>query len=221
MVILDPDNYSKEEIHRLKENTIVVAYLSVGEVSTDRKYFKEVEECVMGKNPVWNSYYVNVSCEKWQDLILNGIIPEILNKGFDGVFLDTVDVVDLYPNMKNDMIELIATIREKYPNIIIIQNRGFSIIDETAKYIDGILFECFTTRYNWKSKKYEVWSDEDLKWIDSVAEKLVKLRERYGIVVLTLDYAENKSLEIYCIKHAEKFGFIHFISKINLTTLST
>lgn len=221
LVILEPDNYSKDEIQKLKENgTIIVAYLSIGEVSASRSYFSEVRECIIGKNPTWNSYYVNVSCKRWQDIILNEIIPKILSKGFDGVFLDTIDVVDLYPNMKRDMIELIASIRKNYPDIVIIQNRGFSIIDETVKYINGILFECFTTRYNWKSKTYEVWSSKDLNWIDNIAEKLVKLRKKYGIIVLTLDYAENESLKRFCIRHAEKFGFIPFVSTINLMTLS-
>jgi uncharacterized protein (TIGR01370 family) len=220
LVILEPDNYSKDEIENLKANgTIVLAYLSVGEVNSGRSYFNEVKDCILGKNPVWNSYYVNVSCKKWREFILDKRISHLLNKGFDGVFLDTVDVVDVYPNMKKDMVDLIAKIRERYPDIVIIQNRGFSVIDETAKYVDGVLFECFTTRYDWKSGKYVPWSGDNLEWIDDNARKLVKLKEKYDIIVLTLDYADDESLKEICIEHAKRFGFIPFVSTIDLTTL--
>jgi len=221
LVILEPENYSKEEIEMLKRNgTIVLAYLSLGEVNEDRWYFKYVKDCTLGKNPNWNSYYVNVSCKKWQDLVLHELIPKILNKGFDGLFLDTVDVVDVYPNMKESMVKLIESIREEYPNIVIIQNRGFSIVNETAEYIDGVLFECFTTYYNWSSKTYEVWSGEDLEWINEQAEKLLNLKKKYGLVVLTLDYADSDELRRVCVKHAKEFGFVPYVSStVYLTTV--
>jgi len=218
LVIIESENYSKDEIEMLKRNgTIVLSYLSVGEVRGDRWYFNSVKVCTMGKNPTWNSYYVNVSCKAWRDVILNVLIPRILSKGFDGLFLDTVDVVDVFPNMRDDMINLISEIRSRYPNIVIIQNRGFSIIDETARYIDGVLFECFTTHYNWTSKRYEVWKDRD--WIDMQAERLANLRERYGIVVLTLDYAEDNDLKNLCIEHARRYKFIPFVSNVKLNVI--
>ena len=100
------------------------------------------------------------------------------------------------------------------------RNRGFSIIDETAKYIDGVLFESFTTYYNWSNKKYELWSDKDLEWIEYQAKRLVKLKEKYGLIVLTLDYANNDHLKDICIRHAEKYGFIPYVSSdVNLSEI--
>ena len=220
LVILEPENYSKDEIEKLKRSgTVVLAYLSLGEVNKDRWFFKEVKACLIGKNPTWQSYYVNISCKAWRDVILNEVIPQLISKGFDGLFLDTVDVVDVFPNMRDDMIKLILEIRDRYPNLILIQNRGFSILDETVRYIDGVLFECFTTHYNWTSKKYEIWGGEELRWIENQAERLAKLKEEYGILVLTLDYAESKELKDVCIQHARKFGFVPFVSTINLNRI--
>jgi uncharacterized protein (TIGR01370 family) len=219
-VILEPDKYSKDEIERLKRNgTIVLAYLSLGEVNENRWYFEYVKGCVIGENPTWGSYYLNLSCKTWKNLLLNKIIPMILEKGFDGLFLDTIDVVDLYSQFKDDMVSLIKEIRAKYPNLILIQNRGFSVIDETAKYVDGVMFECFTTHYNWSSGRYEPWSGSDLNWVNKMAEKLLKLRDKYNLIVLTLDYADSKSLKKKCVEHAKEFGFIPFVSTVDLMTL--
>ncbi len=216
LVIVQPEEYSKKEIEILKKHkTIVLAYLSLGEVS--ERYLKYAKGCIVGKNKNWNTYYVNVSCKKWQNFILNEAIPSILNKGFDGLLLDCVDVDKM--TTKRGMVSLIKKIRQKYPDIILIQNRGFSIINETAPYVNGVLFECFTTHYNWSSKKYELWKGEDLKWIGVKARELLRIKKKYGLVVLTLDYAENESLREVCLKHAEKYGFIPYISNIYLNKI--
>jgi len=220
LVILDPDNYSKDEIEKLKKNgTIVLAYLSLGEVNENRWYFEYAKKCIIGRNPTWGSYYINISCKTWKSLLLGKIIPKILEKGFDGLFLDTVDVVDNYPQFKDDMIDLIKSIRAEYPNIILIQNRGFSVIDETAKYVNGVLFECFTTHYNWSSGKYELWSCNDLNWVNEMALKLLKLRDKYDLIILALDYADNEYLKEKCIEHAKKFGFVPYVTTVDLTSV--
>jgi len=41
----------------------------------------------------------------------------------------------------------------------------------------------------------------------------------YGLTVLTLDYAENKTLKKVCLKHAEKYGFISYILNIYLNKI--
>ncbi len=216
LVIIQPEEYLKKEIETLKKHkTIVLAYLSLGEVS--ERYFKYAKKCIVGKNKNWNTYYVNVSCKKWQNFILNKTIPSILNKGFDGLLLDCVDVDNM--TTKKSIVSLIKKIRQKYPDIILIQNRGFNILNETAPYVNGVLFECFTTHYNWSSKKYELWKGEDLKWVEAKARELLRLKKKYGLVVLTLDYAENESLREVCLKHAKKYGFISYVSNIYLNKI--
>ncbi|WP_457549739.1 endo alpha-1,4 polygalactosaminidase [Archaeoglobus sp.] len=131
----------------------MLAYLSLGEVNENRWYFKYVKRCVTGKNPIRKYYYINLSCKTWKNVLLDTVIPKIVEKGFNGLFLDNVDVVDKYPKFKDDMTDLIKDIRARYPNLILIQNRGFSIINKTAKYVNGVVFECFTTYYQLVKRK--------------------------------------------------------------------
>ncbi len=222
LVILDPDNYSKDEILKLKNSTIIIAYLSIYEINPSRKYFSKVKECIIGFNEMWRTYYIDVSCGKWRETIMEEIILEIINKGFDGIFLDTIDDVEIY-GKKNEVISLIKNIRERYPKLIIIQNRGFSIVDETAPYIDGILFESFTSRYNWSTSKYEIWGENDLRWTENIAKQLIYLKNKRNLLILTLDYVDmkNESMKNFCIARAKKFGFIPFLSNLNLTALDS
>ncbi|EHP87388.1 endo alpha-1,4 polygalactosaminidase [Methanotorris formicicus] len=222
LVIVEPYNYNKEDIQKLKSlnpNIKVIAYLSIGEVDKDRPYFKECQKIIVGKNQNWKSYYVNVSSPTWQKIMLNEV-KKFKDMGFDGVFLDTVDSA-IYTNQKNEVIELVKKIRIENPNIIIIQNRGFEVVDKTAPYIDGFLFEDFTTYYDFENKKAYYWKGSDLNWINAQSEKLKNLKEKYGIVVLTLDYVNNDDEMIKnSIKHAEKYGFIPMITNnINLNSI--
>ncbi|CAB3287733.1 conserved exported protein of unknown function [Methanocaldococcus lauensis] len=222
LVIIEPYNYKKEDIQKLKSlnpNIKVIAYLSIGEVSKDRPYFKDCQKIIVGKNQNWNSYYVNVSSPIWQNIILNEV-KKFKDMGFDGIFLDTVDSA-IYTNQKNEVIELIKKIRKENPDIIIIQNRGFEIVNETAPYIDGILFEDFTTGYDFKNKIAYYWKGSDLNWINAQSEKLKNLKEKYGIVILTLDYVNNNEMTKKCIEHAKEYGFIPMTTNdINLNSIN-
>ncbi|WP_017981097.1 endo alpha-1,4 polygalactosaminidase [Methanocaldococcus villosus] len=214
LVIIEPYNYKKEDIQKLKllnPNIKVIAYLSIGEVSKDRPYFKECQKIIIGKNQNWNSYYINISSPIWQKIILNEV-KKFKNMGFDGVFLDTVDSA-IYTNQKNEVIELIKKIREENPDIIIIQNRGFEIIEKTAPYIDGVLFEDFTTHYDFKNKKAYYWEGSDLNWINAQSERLKNLKEKYHLVILTLDYVNDIEMTKKCIEHAKKYNFIPMTTK--------
>ena len=210
LVIIEPYNYNKEDIKRLKSinpDIKIIAYLSIGEVDKNRDYFKDCQSIIIGKNPNWDSYYVDVSSSVWKDIILREV-DKFINMGFDGIFLDTIDSA-IHTNQKEDVIRLIKDIRERYLNIIIIQNRGFEVVDKTAPYIDGVLFEDFSTYYDFKEKKAKFWKGNDLEWINTQAEKLKQL----NLIVLTLDYINDEEMAKKCIERAKEYGFIPMVTK--------
>ena len=209
-VIIEPYNYNKEDIERLKAlnpNIKVIAYLSVGEVNPSRPYFDECQDIIIGKNPYWDSYYVNVSSPLWEGIMINET-KKFLSMGFDGVFLDTIDSA-IYNNQSNGVTELIKKLREVYPTIIIIQNRGFDMVDKTAPYIDGVLFEDFSTYYDFEENTAKYWEGNDLEWINTQAEKLKQL----NITVLTLDYVNDEEMAKYCIERTKEYGFIPMVTE--------
>ena len=86
---------------------------------------------------------VDVRNPEWKEIIIQDVIPRILKAGFDGLFLDTIDTAahlhakhpKKYIGIKKAMIELIRDIKEHYPNLFLISNNGFLILEEIAPYL--------------------------------------------------------------------------------------
>jgi cysteinyl-tRNA synthetase len=85
------------------QRRIVLSYLSIGEAEDYRNYWNEewyVEPpaWLRLENKDWKGNYEVLYWDKnWQNIIYgtpNSYCQQILNEGFDGVFLDKVDAFD-------------------------------------------------------------------------------------------------------------------------------
>jgi hypothetical protein len=112
------------------------------------------------ENGVWDSFYVYAGDRAWQKLLIEKM--EVLSRDFgvDGFFLDTLDTASPWGNygwMQKDMALLIKTLREHFPRTILMANRGFFLLEDHADLfrssIDGLLFESFSTEWNWQMQK--------------------------------------------------------------------
>lgn len=154
-VVVDPDNI-------VNMNSKYIAYLSVCEVGEYRDYFKEIKaDWIIGKNEIWGNLIVDITITEYQNLLFS-LIDQFVKRGFRGVFLDTLDsylIVIKNPEKINQYAESIAsfikTIRQRYPHVEILVNRGFEYIDESFKdIINFFVVEELYTYYDFESKKY-------------------------------------------------------------------
>src|SRR6187402_3330619 len=59
-VILESKHYTAAEVKKIKEqNEKVFAYISLGEVNAHAAHYKDLKGSTLGKNEIWNSYYLN------------------------------------------------------------------------------------------------------------------------------------------------------------------
>lgn len=234
LVIIDPSGETKSGITELKNSgTKTIAYLSIGEVAPWRWYYDMVDKSwSLGKNENWGSFRIDVRHQGWHDLILNKVIPRIKALGVQGLFLDTVDTVDVEPAMKDSMVQLIKQIREKYPNFILVMNRGFTVMDQAIPFVDGVMFEGFSTTVDWTTvdwstsppqAKYNKWKGSNLQWTNDIAKRLGEWQKRTGLTVLSLDYAnpDDKNMINYAYARASSFGdnlwdFVPYVSTLDL-----
>lgn len=237
LFICESSNYTKEEIEKIKKAGVwVVGYVTIGEDDElhrgDGKgpggyasYYLDADgDNMPDMNPNWKSYYVNAGNPLWQEWIIKHKIPSVLEKGCDGIFMDTVDTVSLYPETLEGMVDLIKKIRQTYPEIKIVQNRGFAVLPRTAPYIDAVMFEDFSINYDWTRDVYSRMSDEELAYAAAEAiNNLVKVQQRekrrgHIVHVVALDYAEpfQKKLIGFCYARAWAYGFIPYVSTILL-----
>lgn len=221
MVIVEPDFYNKKEIAKLKAaGPKILAYVTLGEVDPNRWYYPILEEeGFLGINPNWNSSYLNLESERVRRVILDRILPQIMAKKPDGLFLDTIDAVSPVTergHLKPYMTELIKMIRHEYPEIVIIQNAGLFLIEDTQEHIDAFLTEALTSDYDFTSGTYRVRTDEEIKQRLDYLNHYVELT---GIPFFIIEFAENEDQRKEIISKLDTLGRPYFLSNIGLSEL--
>ncbi len=153
-VILDPDLY--RDVHTLHSQSF--AYLSLGEISNNRPYFNTVKKyhLLEGKNEEWGSYHIKISNKRWEQLLLNEVIPPIVKSGYNGLFLDTVDSLLARKIPSSEIVALIKVIKKRYPNLKLMLNRGFEIADMVP--IDALLYESTISSYDFNNQTFSLFS---------------------------------------------------------------
>ena len=209
LAILQP-GLSRETLAFLKANGVkVLAYLSVGEVEPHRDYGQPIpREWLLGTNPNWGSQFVDANQEGWQKLML-ALAERYVQDGYDGLFLDTLDTADLYPQVAPGLVRIVRTLRERFPEAILVQNRGFRLLPQTAELVDAVMYENLSSMYSFQEKRY-VPVEGDPTPVLSFA--------RRGLVVLALDYAPPEDLELVrrAYVRARELGFVPYVSVIQL-----
>lgn len=222
LLIVEPDHYSKAEVDSLKtpENT-VLGYISLGEVNKYRWYYPLMEEQgFLGINENWDSPYLNLADSTVRSILLDQVLPNIMIKGFDGLFLDTIDNVAPYTersHLQPYMFDIIQQMRERYPESVIIQNAGFFMLDRTHPYVDAVLIEDVATSYNFELERYNLKPKQEYK--EKVAN-IKSLSSKYNKPFLIVDFALNEPLRNKAISRLDTLGIPYFISTIELNDIS-
>ncbi|MBU1672621.1 MAG: endo alpha-1,4 polygalactosaminidase [Actinobacteria bacterium] len=190
--VLDPYDYPDESFSStlIDRGTFVMAYIDVGEAEDVRHYWSEVQkhpEVILAENPDWpGCYYADVNNPEWHRIILEHEIPYLESLGsLDGLCLDMVDVVDAYPQLKPGMVSLMREIREWYPGLLLMPNRGFAVLPEMLPYIDAFKYEELSSRYDFDSASYVYEEDEGEQAVLSEA------LDRKDVPVMVLDHLET------------------------------
>ncbi|MBF0161488.1 MAG: endo alpha-1,4 polygalactosaminidase [Magnetococcales bacterium] len=232
--VLDPydllvfDSHAHIPLHTLADRgKTLLGYLSLGEVASNRPYFARVQadNILLDENPNWpGSYHVDVRSPHWSARVIEELIPDILRRGFHGLFLDTLDNPPhlertdprRYQGMTEAAARLVRTIRKHYPLIYIMVNRGYEILPVVAPQIQGILGESIRSRFDFASKLYQ-WVDED-EYRQQVTI-LQNMRKKHPhLTLFSLDYRDPQDSQgmMRCYKEQRANGFIPYVATPDL-----
>jgi polysaccharide biosynthesis protein PelA len=229
IVILDPAfGGSVRDI--AASGVLPFGYVSLGEIARSSQLFHVLRDpaVLLGENPVWpGTSYVDVRNPAWSALIMKEAIPALLNRGFSGIFLDTLDTPphleqikpDLYAGMTGAAIDLVRSIRQTFPSTPIIMNRGYAILSRVLDDIDAVVAESLITTYDFGTNSY--------RWVEprNTAAQLEMLQAaRAGgrqIPVLSLDYWDPQDTETVRAIYAKEraLGHAPYVSTILLDRL--
>ncbi|WP_161568903.1 endo alpha-1,4 polygalactosaminidase [Exiguobacterium sp. SL-9] len=213
LVIIEPLHYTKAQVEQIKaRGTKVLGYISVMEVATwntglmsklqSGDFFTRNGQRVHYSE--WDSYLTNIASPHFQGLLLTEIQNQVIAKGIDGVFMDTVGDIDnehlnnptVLKQQRDGLVNFLKQARARYGDIAMVQNWGFDTLEtSTAQYVDGIMWESF----NADTIKSDAWSQNMIK-------KLQAVDASHSVKTLTISTRQSADSH----KLAKDSGFIHF-----------
>ncbi|MBF0379694.1 MAG: endo alpha-1,4 polygalactosaminidase [Magnetococcales bacterium] len=205
----------------------LLGYISLGEVENIRPYFKKVKDdgIVLFENKNWQgSYFIDVRDKRWTKRVIEELIPDILRKGFHGLFLDTLDNPPhlerinpkKYADMTQAAINLVLAIRYHYPDIIIMMNRGYELLPDVGGDLDMVLGEAVYTRFDFTTKQYVYVAKKEYQiqvtMLKAAQKSFPKLK------IYTLDYWNPKDSKGVADIYAQQYknGFLPYVSTLAL-----
>lgn len=252
---------ASDKIHK----KLVIAYVNIGEAEDWRWYWKwskwqsfdtrpkNLPEYILVPDPDgWSGNFpVAYWDPAWKDTVIHGknqdfstdrdyesVIDEVMDDGFDGVYLDWVEgyeneavIAEARKQGRDpelEMIKFITEIRDyaksRDPDFVIIQQNGvglceghpelFSIIDgisQEAIWYDGTAFD------DWNDPKgYDVPTDPMLTnhYLD-----YLKMYQNAGVSVFNCEYALFYSDDAY--EKSKNLGFIAYCTRRSLSNITT
>ncbi len=192
-IVLEPDNIKATEHQSLRQHgATTFAYMSIGEIGPTRPWFNTLpDSAVFGTNDSWNSKVMDLTSADWQRFVLQRV-NDLTARGYNGLFLDTMDSYQLFaktPEQKQQQEQglgnLLYRIKRQHPNLRLIANRGFEIIDQIAPYLEGIAAESLYSGWDNSAQKYVTVPDNDREWLSTT---LSRIKDKHQLDIIVIDY---------------------------------
>lgn len=212
VVVVEPASIDVSGVEFLhKTNEKIYAYLNIGSLENYRPYFNEFKEKTLGLYENWeDEYWMDVSDIAWQNLIVDKLGRDIVDKGFDGFFIDNCDVYYYYPTEEifNGLSSILQGLRssnmtKKY-KIDIIINGGDTFVSRcienkiATELFDGVNQECVFTDIDFENKTYKEKNESDRGYFKEYLSNVKKHR----LEVYLIEYGANskliKEIKNYC-----------------------
>ena len=207
-------------LKRLKKNeTKVIAYVSLGEITVNDPWYAEAKAggLLLHENSGWKgSYVVDIRNPLWQKIIIEEVLPPLVSRGFNGFMLDTLDSALVLekdkPGMGKAAIQLVQMIRETYPAAVIIQNRGYEVLQETAPMLNYVLAESTFTNFDSARRKHVLREPVDQEYALNYIHKAQA--KAPGMRLLGLEYwdPEDKKTQEQIKEKMSKNNMLPYIS---------
>ena len=203
IVVLDPA--FEGSIHLVAaRGAQVCGYLSLGEIRTSDPLMAFLDPAaLLPENPDWpGTRRVDIRHPSWRSLVLDGQIPSLVSQGFTGLMVDTLDTppyLELlaparFHGMREAAIELVDDIHARWPEMMLVMNRGYALLPDVVEKVDAVIAESLMTSPDRRTGGFA--------WVDSrqVKSQLALLNpavsRRPPLPILSLDYWDPNDAKI-------------------------
>jgi len=220
LVVIDGEEATKAQIKDLQQSgAIVLGYLSIGTIEQGRFWFKRVTPYRLDFWGDFGEWYADTSKSGFRSVIAKTVMPRFIAKGFDGIFLDNVDMIADHPRQRPGMQELVknlARLAHRRNKFLFAQN-GEDVLGKIFRSLDGWNREDVTSTYDFDSEKYVALSQDE---VDANLAAIRQVHDR-GLFVTTADYTDSSNTQIIEVarSNACSVGALPFVSNIELTEI--
>ncbi len=222
-IVLDADTPFMDRIRvhfYLKRRAKLIGYMSVGEIEKYRDYYPKLKRFSLGKNPMWDSEVADIRQEEYLEFLLDVVASRIADKGFDGFLLDTLDSYRLvaekedYKEFESALEKFIKELKRRYPDKMIVLNRGFEVIPRVREFVDGVVVESLFWGID-QNRNYREVPEEDRKHLLTILNGI----KGTGLPVVVIDYLDPKEREKAqeLVSKISALGFIPYVSDKELS----
>jgi hypothetical protein len=192
----------------------ILADLSVGSVSDERSYYKQLVKYTLRRLDDWeHERYLDVCETAVQEWAINQGMT-FLNAGYDGLWIDNLDVYEEYPS-DNAYKGITRILSALYPHGYIMINGGIEYVSkaiaEHARIAHGVTQEevfSLITDYSGPGEFGAQIASESLEYQKYIAKALGAGMEAY-----LLEYTKDASLKKKIIDYCTASGAGYYISE--------
>jgi hypothetical protein len=224
-VVVEPDHGFDPAQFRTP-STQWLAYVSVGEVTPERRWYKDLPKgWLSGSNDAWASRVIDQAQPEWPAFYVDHVIKPLWDRGYRGFFLDTLDSYQLVA--RNDaaraaqeagMVRVIRAIKARYPDARLIFNRGFEILPQVHDLAYAVAFESLYRGWDQGARQYRQVNDADREWLMDQARKI---RDAYHLPVIAIDYCppSDRACARDTAKRIKAQGLVPYVTDPELSTI--
>ena len=223
LVVVDGEEASAAEVAELRDRGVtVLAYLSVGTIEKWRGWFDRVKRFRLDAWRDWeDEWFADVSRPKLRRILARRVAPRILAKGFHGLFLDNVDMIEprRYRAQRTGMRKLVARLARLahgHDRFLFAQN-GFWALRKFGirEHLDGWNREDVTWTFDFDRRKYVRNSEGEIRTALSELERM----RAHGLFTTATNYTKRASgLAVEeSASDACSVGALPYVANIGLT----
>jgi hypothetical protein len=224
-VVIEPD-HGFDPAQFKTPSTQWLAYVSVGEVTPQRRWYKELPKAwLSGANDAWASRIIDQAQPEWPAFYVDHVIKPLWDRGYRGFFLDTLDSYQIVA--RNDaeraaqeagMVRVIRAIKARYPEARLIFNRGFEILPQVHDLAYAVAFESLYRGWDQGARQYKPVSEADREWLMG---QVHRIRDEYHLPVIAIDYCppSDRVCARDTAKRIKAQGLVPYVTDPDLSTI--
>ncbi len=193
LVVVDGVEARPAQVSALRAGgKVVLAYLSVGTIERYRPWYRRARPYRLGLWGDWGEWYADTSRAGYRRLIARRVAPGLVRKGFDGLFLDNVDMIAGHPRQRRGMHRLVAALGRlvhRRGGFLFAQN-GEDVIGPSLRHLDGWNREDVSGTYSFRRRRYVAVRPREHR----AAVRALRRFAARGLLVTATDYVRPGDL---------------------------